>query len=1189
MALTNLDEANQLILGKIGSQSESLILGFLPLSIAEEEAVLRLVRDAFRRPFASVHTLLKTAPAAVVYALAVAPGRTLTTGGQFWPALKTDLGLDLGPQDRPGFSMAFRRVCRSLGLINGTIEDAGWVHAAPFIFQAGILHYWKDALASALRCTLAHIPPPDVEDPSAILNFREQIVCHVHNQPTLKLLLATQVGPLLIKRLVQAYSRQDWQVLPPHLQEPMRQAFAETGRGAVLKSPYLGFNLGYHQLEVVLPAVPGKFASAETHWLVNGRQYPARQQWDILCSECPSADVEIELRQLHGQYRPQVYSVACAIGASVPFRLFKKDTGRERRVPLSAVIDLAPGTYLLVMASDVVTNDEDYVAAAGAFRRLEFELRPGGDPVVLKRGRECWTLRPELQPGIYIDRERAKVAVLDTGEYLHYGEDLGVVAFFPTDDGEPSETQLLISCKEQKLSQLHRYSGNPNGHGGYRFETELNVAIRGALTALPPGVHRLNLSLAKATARIDHSVWYWRGLNLITTVGFDCAPLPRNLQLQRCRGLLERDGKLVYPDNFHGASIQVSISSPEAVLSIPRAGVQVSIRDSGAEWDDDMNPSAPTVVQPNDKRLLKFTSGGYQSWKIASGDRVVAVLDAKRPYYVTTLAGLATEVGGSGRIQAKSEDGITVPLVSIVRPLSSDLPRCCLDHQEIAEVWRFAIQLPLACEIGLRVNELSVAPDALDAPITTIAAREDGRLSFQDFVLTDGANGERILLVNVKAKGDAADSGEQLVRVKVTIQINALRNRLWVLDFFRRSSSGDSWIPIECAERVGYSAVRIFAWGEHPPAPDSGWWPRLRRAEWDENSPTFIEAIRTMSAEDLRRGLQFCRSFLSWKYPSTVWVLQAKRLQAMPPHLGRIRFSLQDSSAAVWWDEAATELANFAASTANPVVRRFLLATQLDSLRTPRSVMLPKTDGHGITPLARSMAIPSAIQAAGSIRGYLLPASAGGDVAGDILFCYKNFQRVSAGSEDFRDLQLNSFLAGDVGVPGLSESTERLDETAPRFEVKRLLGPEHLLASIRALNRRCRPLFQASNGGADQSLTILAQALEAMSQRVDHVAPVIARRVGWDVGAAGGKCYWTPPLLENAQATKAAALIWCVTALARLTANGRFSAQEFQTHIQSLLTTGDCAEVNAARLLSLGAELFAFYVALFELSAPSTR
>lgn len=1188
MPLTTLEEANQLVLGKIGNQGESLILGFLPLSLAEEEAVLRLAREALTRPFASVISLLRTAPAAMAYALAVAPGRTLTEGGRFWPALKDDLGLDVSSPSRVELAEKFRRTCRSLQLMDGTIEEIAWVHAAPFIFQAGILHFWKDALATALRCTLKQVPPPDCEDSVALRRFTDELINHVHNQPTLEKLLGTDVGCLLANRLVQAYSRQDWQVLPPHLQEPIRLAFQEIGRGAVLKSPYLTFNPAYHQLEIVLPTVPGKFASADTYWALNGRRYSARQQWEIPTSECLDAEVKIELRQLFGSYRPQAYAVTTTLGGTIPFRLFRKDTGRERRVSLDAVIDLSPGAYLVVMASDIRTNDEGYVVATGAYRELEFELRPGDDPVILKRGEETWTLRPERHAGIYVNRDRANVVTLTDGENLHYGDDLGLVAFFPAEENVAGPTALILSCKEHNLTRVHQYTESIAVQGGYRFETELNHALKDILALLPPGIHRLHLSLVRATARIDHTIWYWRGLRLITSVGFDCEALPTNLKIRDCKGFIEKEGALCFPEKFHGTSMVVAIRAPEVELKIPRAGVQVEIKDAGTEWEDIVSPTIPTIVQPNDKRLLRFSSGGYQEWSVLSHTRAISVLNAKRPSYVTTLAGLSAELGGAGRVFAKGENGTSIPLISIMRPLTSDLPRFNLDHANNTETWRFRLPLPENCEIGVSITDLSSAPDAAACPVAVIANSTNGALSFQDFILTDAGNGETILVVNAKEKDGTSATEGTFIRVRTTMQIAALKDRLWMLDFHRRTNAADPWIPLECAERIGYSSVRLFAWGEMPPGADALWWHRLRRAEKYQNDSKFIDAIASMSSGDLRRALRFCREFLSWKYATTVWVRQAKRLQIMPRHLARLRFRMDDESAAVWWDEAADELARFSASPTNPVVRQFLFATRLDSLRIPSSSMTRLSVMANIAPLARALAVPSAIHSVRTLREYLLPATDRGELAREILYCYKNFQRVATGRDpDFEDLDLNTYLAGGTGVIGLSSASVALDETLPRFEVTTLLGAEHLLSAVRALNRRCRPLHDVSNGDPDQGLATMVQALEAMSQRVDRVAPVIARRLGWNSGSADGQSYWTPPLLENVQANKAASLIWCIAALSRLTANGYFTSQEYTARMELLLAPVDNAEANAARLLSLGPELFAFYVALFELTAPS--
>ena len=73
-----------------------MVLGFLPLTKTDEEAVLNaVIEDLKTHSYRSITGLLRAFPAATAYALAVAPSRSLTTGGNFWPALNDDLGLDV--------------------------------------------------------------------------------------------------------------------------------------------------------------------------------------------------------------------------------------------------------------------------------------------------------------------------------------------------------------------------------------------------------------------------------------------------------------------------------------------------------------------------------------------------------------------------------------------------------------------------------------------------------------------------------------------------------------------------------------------------------------------------------------------------------------------------------------------------------------------------------------------------------------------------------------------------------------------------------------------------------------------------------------------------------------------------------------------------------------------------------------
>ncbi len=251
MVPNDLNEANALVLRRIGEASDEMILGFLPLSDLEERAILQLVRERLEGPLGcSVQRLMQIAPAATAYALAVAPSRSLKEGGKFYPCLQEDLGLEIPIGQREAFSSIFLSTCRRLGLLTGTIDGTWFRNPAPFIFQAGILHYWKDALASGLRTTLNIIPAPDLEDEETVARFVAELARHIHKQPILSRALETPVGPLLVRRLIVAYLQNDDSVLPPHLREPLRESFQGAGRGVVLRSPYLAYDLAFDQIEL---------------------------------------------------------------------------------------------------------------------------------------------------------------------------------------------------------------------------------------------------------------------------------------------------------------------------------------------------------------------------------------------------------------------------------------------------------------------------------------------------------------------------------------------------------------------------------------------------------------------------------------------------------------------------------------------------------------------------------------------------------------------------------------------------------------------------------------------------------------------------------------------------------------------------------------------------------------------------
>lgn len=1165
-----------------------MVLGFLPLTKTDEEAVLNaVIEDLKTHSYRSITGLLRAFPAATAYALAVAPSRSLTTGGNFWPALNDDLGLDVVATKRAELAAKFRQACSTLGLIDRTIENTGWVHAAPFIFQAGILHYWKDALASALRTTLRHVPAPDLEDSLALKLYSKHVDDHTHNQPTLKRLLNSEIGPLLIRRLVSAYLSNNWAVLPPHLQAPIRDAFSESGHGVFLRSPYLSFNTAFGQMEVILPAQSSRLASPDTYWQVDGRRYTSRCETSLPIGELSGTEVNIELRELGGGFNNQSFTIETLLDGTHPFKIFRKDSGRERRTDLGKVISLPPGEYLVLMDSSVTAGeDEAYVVDRPTFREIEIELRPGDEPLHLYRDDSEWAIQTTLQQGFYVNRDIAEVTMTEDGPLLHYGDNLGLTAYLPSEGIDETAPVLTVTCEAQSLdSQCELPVAASSKNNVYRFQDDLNAPISEALTQLAPGVHLINIKLSYSARHVSHTLWYWKGLRQISEAfGFQCTDQPQNINIKDCRGLHQDNGNLCFKKNYHAPTVTLAISSPTQLLRIPRAGVQVLITEPGLNETEEPSSHTPLIVMPNDRRVLQFRSGGFQNWSIYSNDRLIIELNKTRTCYAISLAGNAAESGGAGVISARGENGESIRLAAFSRPLTANHPRQSLDHAANVESWSFSVPTNELASLGVLVTDLSETPAPEDGTISSIAERTE-----LGFDLTEVTVGEDVLNVSSAYIPTAEDTETGRIKVSANISIGALEDRLYAIDVYRKTEAAGEWLPLDCTEKHGYSTMRFYAWGDQRPADDAGWWQQLRRANRNETG-TLKTALNSIQLSELDLGLKTCRDLLAWKYPSSVWNVNAHRIQDFPVHLGRHRFNIWDGSAAIWWQQGAEELSDYASKPVTPVTRQFLLGSQPSSLRIPREFQTINTGKAASNPVGRCLNVAAQICQSGSLKDYILSATNSEDLNRDVIFCYQNFQQVStAQAPEFVGFSLCQFLEGGDGIPSLKEQTEELYRNQPRFEVTALLSPEHLLSAIRALNRRSRAIEVASQEDSELPLAKVAQTIETIHQQIEFIAPSIAQKIAFD--DADGHL-WHPPLLENRWSVKIAEIAWMVAAISRLAAHKKISPEEFETQLGNLLCrndpTGRKVQNRLCILLSIAPELFSFYIALFELLFPVT-
>ena len=1193
-----LDTANTTVLHSIASLSDETILGFLPIPENDVESILASVQAAIRtRGSGEIISLLDEAPAATAYAMVVAASRTLTEGGQFWPALVNDLGLNVAVQRRQGLAEHFMMVCDFLGMVSGTLEKTRFIIAAPFIFQAGILHYWRKPLADALRQTLRSTPAPDLEDERAMRFFVGHLLNHIHGQNLLCQLLKTPVGTLLCRRLIRAYVTDHWEVLPVYLQGPLREAFSEIGRGAVLRSPYVAFDEARREMVIVLPAQSSSWASESSVWQINDRRYSGRRETRVPTSDLDSshATATVGLRHLLRGASDQKFNLSVGLGAESPFRIFRRDTEREKRIPSSDTIELPVGAYVVAMAAGVATNDEECVIQCDGFRLLEFDLRPGDNPLTIHRGSDTWTITPLLQAGFYLDRGHTKTVQLEGDDPLHYGDSLGLVAYFPTSSIEHGTAWTFrFTCVDASLDVVKPLPPPVEVGSAYSFDDSLKGLTDDILARLSPGIHKLEITLSHSRGTVSRSLWYWRGLTRISDVsGFLCHTQPLNIDYSASRGVYQSDVGLAFETQYHAPFVLLVLRNTRATLKLPHAGVKLSIFELGSEWEDEPNHTQALVVSDDDKRLVRLRAGGFQRWTIRGNDRELAFLDAAHQVRVLSLSGIAHEMGGAGRVCAVSERGRIIPLATLARPLLASTPLRTEDHGRGQEIWTFEMPKKDLCGLAVILTNLTDEPDAPASdpiPIVqvendvlihheTTAANENIVIRTQD---TPGRNGAH------SDVGDALPSAEHVrsagadtLRVEVLLTLAQLKDELWTLDFVRRGANDDDWLPLQCKEVHGASSMRLIASGTGFTPEEGTWWRRLRQPK----------ATTTVTVGQLQRGLVASRHLLACKYPGSVWYAYGTKLENLPTVLSQQSVATpasgEPSKAMIWWTEGAAELVDYASSDSAPVARQFLFGCRRPALCLPRSLVRVLGASRSASPVLRSLDIPAQINAAGGLKNYILQGMHEMTVDENLVFAYDNFQKVDSGRDvDFRDFSLNTFLNGVAGgKPGLGNRTEELNEQRMRLQVTRLLGPEHLLASTRALNRRCRPFATLAKDDIQNPLTSHLSSLESLYHGLETIAPTISSLVDWDLS---GHNYWMPPLLDGAVSQKVAGLTWSLAAATRLTAHGRLSEKDFARLMGNLFTKGAEKSENVFRrrlcmLLSLGPELFAFYFGLFDL------
>lgn len=1179
-------EFNRRIVCALADDGARITLGMLPLGESDTDRCIELVQmmcggNAF---FLSRALMDSELCAFVAYAIASAASQAVRTGGMFWPPFSDRLKISLGdPGAREQLSGAFRSACRRLGVIEPNVSALNWNIVAPIMAQASLLYCWVDGLVAGMKTTLNLRPLPDLEDSVSLDGFASDLATHIHNQQNLCNILRTEVGGIVAHRLIASCIYGRFEMLPPHLVKPMREAFESKGGQVSLKSPYVAFDAVRGIFELVLPKQPGKLLKSSTCWLINGAQYSPQIERRLSEVEVGKGKRQVMLRHLECGYQDQVFELE--LGVSIPFRVFDQSTSRERRIDGTGHATLPPGEYTLVMRSDCTTDLAEYEEERNGYRILsDVGLRPGVEPLRLSHsGGEC-TLSPALKAGIYHSSDDASSATLEDGSRLHFGPCFGFLVYIPKDQ---HSGRLSIRITRRDGVVLENESElKSTDEGVYDYSRTVEDALALATLPLEPGIHPLRITVSTGVTAVSRALWYWKGLNSIShQTGFRCQTKPGNIRIGKCRGLEFRGNDIRISPNYRGPRVVVALTDDEETLSLPRPGVRAVCVDPSDGETTEMSAGESLIVRDDDPRVAGFESGGFESWTIRCNGREVCRLEPKRPHAQLGLRSLAATFGKSGTVDAVSTDGTLIRLFTFSAGLVAKRLTLEEDHGLGIEKWATALPSKDLGRVAVRVLEMGQSPDPVEEAMKVIFTE-----GYPEGDSEGGSDNEIALCKGVSVitrKLDATGNQEERLKVFIHVAPGLLARRFLMIEMLQAPLEAGEWQFLQCADGSTTSRLCIVATGSGAFEPGvSSWWHHLWRVSAKKSDDGNLGLYQALDERAVRHALGKISNLTTIKYPSAVYSHSASYLSTLAHKLVERRKAAGFSDPGAWWEMGAEELEIHASAKVTPVVRQFLLAANPGTLRRHwRGILGEQSDRAGL--ITESFKLFQRVRHAGGRVEYAKQIIPDGIHPFELFGSFENSPQIfGGGTGDFRRFDFKRFFS-----PVFSRVLEHEDRGMPCEENIPVLSARHLLSCVHALNRRARLLARASNEDSEHPLVFALQTLTVATGVVDGTIASLNGRIGYApwcrVPSLDNQSHYSAPnapdlpLLGSVQAEQLNGLVWAICVASRGTAHGMVTETSFEDMVRRLSHSSSHRNpINLA--LSFAPELFAYYTALLD-------
>ncbi len=1172
MTSPQLTRLNNHVAGLIGASKTPTILGLLPVETNVQEQILSETKRELNGRVERLLFFLNNFPASTAYAIALAIGKGVTEAN-FYRPLEQQLEMGFPMSCRTRVSVAFEEACKALGLVMPPAEEETHTdrNLRPVIFQAGILPYWVPHLTASVVTYLEKNPCPDLDDDSQVIRFARVLKEKVPlAQSRLRRTLDSTVGPLVSRAILRAFSTRDFDQLPPHWREPMREARQKTG-GESIKSPYLRFSPESASMQVVLPKQSSKLVSFNSCWIIGSNTYNALIERALEASEFPEPTLQVRLTGLRNEFQDQAFTIKLQPDIIEPFFIFRSTDGKRLQLNGRREIDLAAGNYHVLLPIEHATSEDADFRTGDKFKTAEVEIFPERVPLEIFCVDQKFSVSPRVGSEVIIRDEHGKVIETVDRVPIFYGPDLSVVAFTPMPGDGDVSMQFRIECLDNHGVPAMTCSFDCGVKVGQSFSYDVSATLVSPfLKNLPAGIHEILVSAEGRLRSFRRKFDYWKGFQRTTkNFGFVCDKPPENLDPNTSIGIRQSSKGLEIAQEHLGPEVTIGVQHPSRMFVLAKPGIWLRIFDP--EKLETRSVAVGSNIEVAGAEQLIIQSGDTVPWVLRCAHKDLALIKPGRSKQALSLGALLGQFGESATIYAENQLGRRVDLLSFAKAnLARDLT---IEHTPGSNSHRSTFRIGQN-----QLKMLRVRLWQFDLDNSSLADKEIGikEGAFEIYSTTE-------CCVHLNVSLDAFDWV-----LTVHVDLGKLDPGLFFIDFRSKKEGQTRWQALHVADKHGLSESRLAI--RHDPVggkSDSQLARLLNAASNDQCKGDCFESQFDfqISDEQLRRVISSLQDVLLFKYSSAVWPTVQWLETALVLACQHAYSTVDEERLRLFADLAVDSLARKSETSLS--IQSALIFSSQETLLTQRGSTFCDAGPEQMF-VAQVFRELGHVARAATLTEYAAnnfhPPK--GCAHAQFLNHFANAHSVFCRREaEFRNFDHCRFFNY------LSTETQELDFKQAEIEKPLLLTPEHLLSAVRALNRRFRPLEQVRNANeTGTTLGRLTSEIQAMGNQLDLVAPTLKSIAGVPNYA---ELSIAIRIAESSLVQTVCDLLLCINGLGRSVGYGLLSRELFMERINTLLSPrrNSVAQrtTRLSLLASLAPEMFSFFMLYWEATLKPLR